>query len=675
MQKPLRRWFKTRLVLSVALGTIGVGSATLFGFGSAFAETSGCSLGIGASATNGTCEVSGISSTGGYLVNSYFAATAINGSNSVTVAPDSRNVINGQLQSGETVMLVQDQGATVNTTASLSGTLSSETTTYGEVQTTAAGDYQILTVGNFVSGTNVVTFTSAIDSNFKISANPASNFQLITVPNIQGDATLEQSLTALSWNSKAGDGGIFALMVSGQLNMNGKSIDVSGKGFSGGVGYSLSGDSNYSGSYPQLNLSTPGADNVNGQKGEGIYGTPNLSPSYNSSSFTNYVDGYSVGDFGMGALGNAGGGGTDPNQKSNDENTGGGGGGNGGTGGNGGYSWATGFDLGGRGGYSIASSANSPSLVLGGGGGAGTINNAEPSGAGSGGAGGGIIYLQLGGISGPGTISANGGNGITTPNNDGSGGGGAGGTIFLQTSALCDNESGLTIDATGGNGGNTWSTQPLFPAAAPKSASGMTNVNGNAHGPGGGGGGGMLYTNLTAPQNSLVGGEPGTTTQGSGIAISEGIAYSPSVLSIPTRFSGPLTLTQLNYGAAAGDPGVSVGLSSGPRPSSSTLECVVPIPTTVPTTSTTVVTTTTVPPTTTIPPTTTTLPSAPALPSTSPVVNVTEPSSQVTITVPTAHTGEPWSSSKWWLLTSAIGLSGLILIFPRRKNSNRSLGK
>ena len=675
MQKPLRRWFKTRLVLSVALGTIGVGSATLFGFGSAFAETSGCSLGIGASATNGTCEVSGISSTGGYLVNSYFAATAINGSNSVTVAPDSRNVINGQLQSGETVMLVQDQGATVNTTASLSGTLSSETTTYGEVQTTAAGDYQILTVGNFVSGTNVVTFTSAIDSNFKISANPASNFQLITVPNIQGDATLEQSLTALSWNSKAGDGGIFALMVSGQLNMNGKSIDVSGKGFSGGVGYSLSGDSNYSGSYPQLNLSTPGADNVNGQKGEGIYGTPNLSPSYNSSSFTNYVDGYSVGDFGMGALGNAGGGGTDPNQKSNDENTGGGGGGNGGTGGNGGYSWATGFDLGGRGGYSIASSANSPSLVLGGGGGAGTINNAEPSGAGSGGAGGGIIYLQLGGISGPGTISANGGNGITTPNNDGSGGGGAGGTVYLQTSALCDNVSGLTIDATGGNGGDTWSSQSLFPPAATTSASDMTNVNGNAHGPGGGGGGGMLYTNLTAPQNSLVGGEPGTTTQGSGIAISEGIAYSPSVLSIPTRFSGPLTLTQLNYGAAAGDPGVSVGLSSGPRPSSSTLECVVPIPTTVPTTSTTVVTTTTVPPTTTIPPTTTTLPSAPALPSTSPVVNVTEPSSQVTITVPTAHTGEPWSSSKWWLLTSAIGLSGLILIFPRRKNSNRSLGK
>ena len=162
MQKPLRRWFKTRLVLSVALGTIGVGSATLFGFGSAFAETLGCNSGFGAIEQNGTCKVSGISSAGGNLVNSYFAATAINGSNSVMVASDLRNVISDQLQSGETVMLVQDQGATVNTTASLTGTLSSETTTYGEVQTTAAGDYQILTVGNFDSGTNVVTFTSSL---------------------------------------------------------------------------------------------------------------------------------------------------------------------------------------------------------------------------------------------------------------------------------------------------------------------------------------------------------------------------------------------------------------------------------------------------------------------------------------------------------------------------------
>ncbi len=126
----------------------------------------------------------------------------------------------------------------------------------------------------------------------------------------------------------------------------------------------------------------------------------------------------------------------------------------------------------------------------------------------------------------------------------------------------------------------------------------------------------------------------------------------------------------------------------------------------VPTTTTTVAaTTTTVAATTTstaVPvtqpssgPTTTTIPAT----TTSTAVPVTQPSSGPTttvgsvasgssastavlastttaaatsITVPSTHTGEPWSSSIWWALVAASGIGGVILLLPRRKHGTSS---
>ncbi len=733
------------------MGLGGIASASFFGMGSAYAAPAGCDTSIGLDPVSGVCQIFGTAyphpptaQSGDVLVDTYYSASSIDSANNtITVKWDIRNGISNNLQPGDTVMLVQNQGASVNLTGSgstLTGTLKSFSTQYGQISTAAAGTYQILQVTSYAPATGLLQLNGTINPNFVISPASATagvaNFQVVRIPNIQGDAILESNLSALRWNSSYGDGGVFGMIVSGQLNMNSKTIDVSGEGFSGGYGYSLRGSGKKLSSvgYPQEALSTPGQLNANGQKGEGIFGTPGFSNnSYyvsgtassgnmNMGHFSQYTDGYvATGDFGLGALGNAGGGGTDPNASSNDENTGGGGGGNGGPGGNGGYSWATGFDLGGRGGYGISYSSSSPTLNLGGGGGAGTINNVEPSpstsgsggaspqatvsgrpaNGGSGGSGGGIIFMQLGGIAGPGSIKANGTDGIATTGNDGAGGGGSGGTIMLQTSGICDaitvpqgqgaaapsvGGGTLSLYAQGGSGGDSWTTQYLLNSngspSAGYSAAGQTNVNGNAHGPGGGGGGGEVLTNIasygpggTGANGELLasvqGGNAGQTTLG--LPNGQNFTEVPpvQVRNYPVgiqRFpsSGPLNLA---YGAGDGLVGQVTPIANGPEPSSSTANCAVPVTTT---TASTVVSTTT-PSTTPV-----TLPSA--SPTTTPATTPTTAagpvaalaSSTSSVTVPATHTGEPWNGSTWWILVSLVGFGGAVLAFPKRRKSGAS---
>ena len=224
---------------------------------------------------------------------------------------------------------------------------------------------------------------------------------------------------AMAWDGTSG--GIVVLDVASDLNLNGATIDVTGQGFRPGLQRSRSGATGLA----NTDYRTATAKTANGQKAEGIAGTPK----WTTGAADTVGDGYPNGDFARGAPGNAGGGGTDGNPATNDQNSGGGGGGNGGAGGLGGNTWSSNLPRGGYGGAVVPGTASR--VFLGGGGGAGSDNNAVLSSAG--GAGGGIVLVRAGSLSGTGTITADGAPGNIS-GQDGSGGGGAGGSIVVLTS-------------------------------------------------------------------------------------------------------------------------------------------------------------------------------------------------------------------------------------------------
>ncbi len=225
-----------------------------------------------------------------------------------------------------------------------------------------------------------------------LSASPTytqgtqKTFQVIRVPQ-HLSASLSGNVTALAWNGTSG--GIVAFDVYNTLYFNGKSIDVTGKGFRGGgsrdVGYWYKGTpvpidesipfifaGTYGGSYTGTNR-VYSNKKLASLKGEGTSGTPRLM--YNGTTLQDTgIEGYPTGDVGRGAPGNAGGGGiiggaltasTIPGH-----DAGGGGGGNIGVGGLGGDTWEPQpgrWPNGGFGGSGIAPSFTK--ILMGGGGG------------------------------------------------------------------------------------------------------------------------------------------------------------------------------------------------------------------------------------------------------------------------------------------------------------------
>ena len=201
-------------------------------------------------------------------------------------------------------------------------------------------------------------------------------FQVIRVPQYT-TATTSSGLTALAWNGSVG--GVLALDTSGALTLGGV-VSLDGLGFRGAPGLQRGG----AGGFSNTDTVVSATANVDGNKGEGIGGTPVGTVAGN---------GYPGGDAARGAPGNAGGGGTDGNPNANDQNTGGGGGGNGGAGGQGGNSWFSNLATGGFGGVGLP--ATSGRVFLGGGGGSGTTNNhASPQADGANG--GGIVLIRAG---------------------------------------------------------------------------------------------------------------------------------------------------------------------------------------------------------------------------------------------------------------------------------------
>jgi large repetitive protein len=428
----------------------------------------------------------------------------------VTSSASLNSALFGNLAAGDLLLIIQMQGATINTV---------DTVNYGTVTAlNSAGLYEFVTVSSISSNTININTTGC--GGLRNSYTTAGKTQIVRVPQLNSlTVNSGASVIPTTWNGASG--GIVALQVRGNAVING-TISVDATGFRGGV---IENDTSAQVANVPGYRST--ASSFGAEKGEGIAG------------FQTDYD--SAGRYGRGAAANGGGGG-------NAHNAGGGGGANGNNGNTwtgqgvmtntvlGSAAWAldpgytangntrTNSSGGGRGGYSFSFSnqnaltlgpnqaawsgdsrqergglggrpvANNPAtrLFMGGGGGAGDGNNNSNA---DGGDGGGIVILFADSVSGTGSINANGQTAPNTVNthNDAPGGGGAGGTVVVGARAL----TGITINANGGNGGNQLIT------------------NDEGEGPGGGGGGGYISTSGGTVTRNVNGGSSGTTTSAS----------------------------------------------------------------------------------------------------------------------------------------------------------------
>ncbi|WP_229725288.1 beta strand repeat-containing protein [Hymenobacter baengnokdamensis] len=382
--------------------------------------------------------------------NAYYPSTAaqtLTAGTTTTIAVGAARGAATTIAAGDLLLIIQMQGANLNTTNTdsygdgVAGGSANGTTNF------TAGTYEYITAASVNGGFSAaaggtITLSTAVKNSYANAAATSTTgqriFQVIRVPQYT-NVTLAANILPVAWNGTTG--GVVAIDVDGQLNLNGFTIDASGLGFRGGAGRQLGGDN--SGTTTGTDYLLSASLNTGGTKGEGIAGTPRYvnDPAYATANnvlldtrtaTTGYptllpatlTDGYPGGDNGRGAPGNAGGGGTDAHPTSNDQNTGGGGGANGGQGGRGGNSWSSNNPVGGEPGAAFPASSSSQ-LVMGGGGGAGTTNDGTGTpGAGfasSGAAGGGIVMVRTGTLTGTGTILANGANANNTVNNDGGG--------------------------------------------------------------------------------------------------------------------------------------------------------------------------------------------------------------------------------------------------------------
>lgn len=475
------------------------------------------------------------------VVNTYHPGTTASAAAGSTSLAIGAGVGQTQISAGDLLLIVQVQGATIDTTngTAYGGTQGRGVTTGNGYSTLApAGRYEYARATNSVALTGgTVTLSAPILNTYTTgqagTTAPRRRFMVIRVPEYR-NLTLTGSLTAPAWNGSTG--GIVAVDVSGTLTLNGGGVNVSALGFRGGGGYTSSGNILASNADYSSVLGT-GSANASGAKGEGIAGTPIKTYAGGSVTIGSVEDVMGLRSGARGAPGNAGGGGTDGAVADSQENSGGGGGGGAGAGGRGGHAWCgrytagTCAQTGGIGGVGIPDNGTG-SLVMGGGGGAATTNNATgplaKGGSSSGAQGGGAILVRARSITGSGSFLADGGTFNAGVTNDGTGGGGGGGTIQIVAGS---SNASITARANGGNG--------------------MSNTGGGApHGPGGGGGGGSVVSTVSV--SAIVnGGANGTTSANS----SFGSAYGAT--------AGQAGLVNTSWSASS-VPGYSAGYECNP---------------------------------------------------------------------------------------------------------------
>ncbi len=352
---------------------------------------------------------------------------------------------------GDTVLLIQMKGAVIDST---------NTGAFGSITDYKnAGNYEF----NYVKSKtgNVIELKNVLTRQYDI---PNGKVQLVRVPYYQ-NFTVTSELTCLPWDGSKG--GIVVVNVQNALELN-ADINVSGKGFKGGIGYN-SGNATLN-CFQNGHIYPITSNTIAGQKGESI-----------ASLSQNII-------CGKGSPANAGGGGLG-------HNSGGGGGANGGAGGLGGYQLEpcgnSPYDNRGIGGHNLLYTTAANKIFLGGGGGAGQADNPGNTPP-HGGAGGGMVILTANSIkSNSFKIIANGNSGSScsmppsTDCHDGMGGGGAGGSVLLNITQIVDN---TIVENKGGRGADMVGSVPL----------------GGRIGAGGGGGGGLLFVkNGSLPANLI----------------------------------------------------------------------------------------------------------------------------------------------------------------------------
>jgi uncharacterized repeat protein (TIGR01451 family) len=437
---------------------------------------------------------------------------------------------------GDMLMIIQMQGATINSTNSDAygdGTASGNANSVTFSTTAQANGYTSLGQAGLFEYIRVtaatgssITFTPPLTNGYQqnTTAQPRRTYQVIRVPQYPSASISAASpVVSLPWNGTTG--GVVSIDVAGALSTSGSGahINVSNQGFRGGAqgvaNSTCCSNATLTYWFVTSNLTADG-----GGKGEGIAGTPRYLSLYTGGSFdsgTGFLDavgfpaspnaildlgagnmGYpfagttTFGDFARGAPANAGGGGTS-------HNSGGGGGGNGGLGGNGGQTFnGDGLrDVGGFGGSRLPQSGSpvASRIYMGGGGGSGSLNN-DSGQRGSGGYGGGIIVVRAGSISGSALFQSNGQKAIDSDaGQDAGGGGGAGGSVMVIASSGHGNVSAVARGGYGSNSnlndGATTATYSNTAFAPPFGGSATDCCDGEREGPGGGGGGGVVMYN------------------------------------------------------------------------------------------------------------------------------------------------------------------------------------
>lgn len=444
---------------------------------------------------------------------------------------NNNNRFNANLSSGDLILIIQMQGASVNASAEpwtgngIYGLpYSAEWGTINSYND--CGNYEYAEIAS-INSSSTITLRCPVQHHYTASGK----VQIVRIPRYES-LTITDSLNTQQWDGSIG--GVCAIEVNGDLIINSSGvINAKGKGFRGGVA-ALRSNIHGAGEFASIDP-THG-----GMKGEGIAGYAN---DYTSMG----------GQYGKGAAANAGGGSTS-------HNAGGGGGANAGDI----LNWINGVGIpnptyntawgleptsianisssgGGRGGYTYSDNNRNANLIypdssiwggdkrringglggrpldyslnklfLGGGGGAGELNDSENEGGSGGNSGGLVLIKALGNITGSGKIIADGNNGedIFTNNaptfsyagNDGAGGAGAGGTIkIINTTGATI--SSLNISAKGGNGGSQILQRGLL----------FLNLIDEAEGPGGGAGGGFVSIPLNTATINVNGGINGTT--------------------------------------------------------------------------------------------------------------------------------------------------------------------
>lgn len=447
-------------------------------------------------------------SSGSTLVNEYttLTANATSGAITIQVSNSTLNENNrflNPLSAGDLLLIIQMQGAQI---------VAGNVPDFGTITNyNGAGNHEWAEVKS-VPNSNQIELMCGLQNSYLA----AGKTQILRIPRYH-ELTVSGSggITAPQWDGITG--GVVAIEIDSAATLNStNAIDVSGKGFRGGIDPTPT-----DAWWGVWEYSTTSNGNYGAQKGEGIAG---WLPEYDTFG----------GRLCRGAAANGGGG-------ANSHNAGGGGGANAGnvsnyTGlgnpDNSSNNYITAWNLespqfansnssgGGKGGYSHTSGSinalntppgNSPGndddrrnvgglggkpleyannrAFMGGGGGGG---DGGSSAAGNGGNGGGIILIRsFATVTGNGTLKANGANG-TTSGNDGAGGGGGGGAIIIQSAAGIGN---LTLQANGGIGGNQ----------------DLSLLSVETQGPGGGGGGGYIAVPNLPASASVTGGNNGIT--------------------------------------------------------------------------------------------------------------------------------------------------------------------